>query len=355
MEQKWDLSSQMIRSRNVPWGWRGDGILTWLGANDELVQFTLKAKVPVVDFSSRQTALKIPRVLEDHAHAAKLVVEHFLARQFQHFAFYSNADCCHHEERGQHFVRHLQESGHECAWLRWHQPSSCKADTASWKRCQHWLANQLRQAPKPLIVFSANDQHALEVLDACGLAKISVPGEVAIVGAGNYLLAPDALRIPISSIDTNLEEVGYRGARLLDELMSGKPTPQSPIRVPAAGLVARKSSEMRAVKHPGVGNCLRYIDERLGQPIAVADLKKVAALSRRGLQQAFLEHLGHTPMQQVRLTRIEHGKKLLAASKIQMREIAGQCGYRNARTFFAAFTRQTDMSPNAYRRISQAS
>ena len=51
----------------------------------------------------------------------------------------------------------------------------------------------------------------------------------------NSLLAVDAMRTPISSIDTNMQMVGYRGAELLDRLMQGKPAPKQPLRVPLAG------------------------------------------------------------------------------------------------------------------------
>ena len=79
------------------------------------------------------------------------------------------------------------------------------------------------------------------------------------MGAENYLMAADTMHTPISSVDTNLVVLGYQGAALLDRLMSGKPAPELPVRVPAAGLVARKSSDILAVKHPGVAKSLRFI------------------------------------------------------------------------------------------------
>ena len=66
---------------------------------------------------------------------------------------------------------------------------------------------------------------------------------MAIVGAENCLLAPDTMETPISSVDTNLELLGYRGASLLDDCMSGKASPAEPVRIPPAGLIVRKSSE----------------------------------------------------------------------------------------------------------------
>ena len=61
------------------------------------------------------------------------------------------------------------------------------------------------------------------MLESCESAGIAVPEEVAIVGAENNLLAPDAMHTPISSVDMNLTTLGYRGAALLDQLMKGKP------------------------------------------------------------------------------------------------------------------------------------
>jgi LacI family transcriptional regulator len=60
------------------------------------------------------------------------------------------------------------------------------------------------------------------------------------------------MRTPISSVDQNFEPLGYRGAELLDQLMHGKPPPPEPLRIPPAGLIARKSSDLLAVSHPGV-------------------------------------------------------------------------------------------------------
>src|SRR5581483_9194240 len=194
---------------------------------------------------------------------AELVAEHFLARGFTRFVFYSEADNWSYEERGQGFENALKRAGHDCVWLRWHKSPVYRTDREQWQRRRSWLAQQLeseiRKEPLPLGVFAANDEHALHVLEACESANLAVPEQVAIVGAENYLLAPDAMHTPVSSVDTNLEMLGYRGAGLLDDLMNGKPAPREPLRVPAAGLIVRKSSDLLAMNHKGVANSLRYI------------------------------------------------------------------------------------------------
>ena len=303
-----------------------------------------------MDFSFRRPYLPFARVLEDHAHAARLVAEHFLSRGFANFMFYSDADNWSYEERGHAFVEALKEAGHACMWLRWHQSVAYRTDREQWKRKRNWLAARMRQAPKPLAIFAANDEQAMDVLESCESAGLAVPERVAIVGAENYLLAPEALHTPISSVDTNLETLGYRGAELLDKLMSGKAAaPKEPIRVPAASLVTRKSSDLLAVEHPGVGRSLRFIWDHCHEPISVKDLVSVAAMSRRGLHKAFLEHLGRTPGQELHRVRIERAKRLLTESDHKIETLAGMCGYQSANSFCVAFKQTTGVSPKQFR------
>ncbi len=345
----WSLSANLAREKVVPWGWEGDGILAWLGAWDELAEFVERQNKPTVDFSFRRPHLLFPRVLEDHAHAAQLVADHFLARGFAHFCFYSDAANWSYDERGRGFVEALGRSGHPCLWLKWHESPAFRTDRDQWKQKRAWLAGELKKQPKPLAVFAANDQHALDVLEACERAHIAVPEQVAIVGAENYLLAPDAMRTPISSVDTSLETLGYRGAELLDRLMSGKPAPKEPIRVPAAGLVARQSSDLLAMAHAGVARSLRFIWEHSHEPISVKDLVGVSAMSRRGLQYAFLEHLNRTPGQELHRVRIERAKQLILQSNHKMEELARLCGFQGANSFGVAFKKATGMSPRQFR------
>ena len=349
VEHGWPLSVDLAREKVIPWGWQGDGILAWLGAGDDLAEFVVDAKKPTVDFSIRRQQLNFPRVLEDHAQAAQLVADHFLSRGMANFVFYSDTDNWSYEERGQGFVDALKKAGHECRWIRWHKSDSYATDRTQWRRKRDWLTAQIKSCPRPLGIFAANDEQALEVLDCCNGAEIPVPEQVAIVGAENYLLAPDAMHTPISSVDTNLELLGYRGAAVLDDLMSGKAAPKKPIRVPPAGMIARKSSDLVAVNHKGVARSVRFICEHCHEPISVKDLVSVAAMSRRGLHKAFLDHIGRTPGQELHRARIDRAKYLLAKTDHKIEVLAGMCGYQSANSFCVAFKQTTGSSPKKYR------
>lgn len=348
-EHGWHLYSNYTREKVIPWGWRGDGILAWLGAGDDLADFVRSAALPTVDFSFRRPQLKFARVLEDHAHAARLAAEHFLTRGFANFCFYSDADNWSYEERGQGFIKALKDTGHNCSWLRWQESPAYTTGKQEWQRKRKWLAAQMKQAVKPLAVFAANDQQALDVLESCESAGIRIPEEVAIVGTESYLLAPDTMPTPLSSVDTNLENLGYRGAELLDQLMNGAKVPAAPVRIPAAGVVVRKSSDILTINHVGVARSLRFIWEHGHEPICIKDLVGVAGMSRRGLHKAFLEHLQRTPGQELQRVRIDQAKKLLSKTNQKVETVAHSCGYQSINSFCVAFKRATGMSAKQFR------
>jgi LacI family transcriptional regulator len=125
--------------------------------------------------------------------------------------------------------------------------------------------------------------------------------------------------------------------------------PKQPIRVPAAGVVIRRSSDLLAVNHAGIAKSLRYLIEHAHEPIRLKHLMTAAGMSRRGLHKAFRQHLGRTPGQELQRVRIERAKKLLSATEQKMHELASTCGYHNSNSFYFAFKNATGMSPTEYR------
>jgi LacI family transcriptional regulator len=158
------------------------------------------------------------------------------------------------------------------------------------------------------------------------------------------------MHTPISSIDRNLEAVGYAGAKLLDRLMQKKSPPAKPIRIPPMGIIARKSSDLLAVSHPGVARSLRFLWENYHRPIGVEDLVKVAAMSRSALHQAFLEQIGRPPGRELHRIRIENAKRMMARSRMKLEALAEGCGYQNANTFWLAFKQTVGISPKQYQK-----
>ncbi len=349
-EVGWHLCADVTKEKVIPWGWEGDGILAWLGAGDDLADFVVQSKLPTVDFSFRRPKLPFPRVLADHIAAARLVADHFVVRGMTNFMYYSSADNWTYEEVGTAFVQILKSAGHECHWIRWHESPVLTTGHYQWKDKLRWLASELKHAPKPLALFAATDDDALDVIETCESAGLSVPEQVSIIGLDNSLLAVEAMHTPISSVDRNLELVGYRGAELLNHLMHGKKPPRQPIRIPPKGLIGRKSSDLLAVNHHGVARSLQFLWKNYHNPIGVEDLVKVAAMSRSALHQAFLEHVGRPPGKELNRVRIEQAKKILTQSRMKLEAVAEMCGYQSANTFCVAFRHSAGISPKQFQK-----
>jgi len=349
-EHGWTLSSNYARERVIPWGWDGDGILAWLGAGDDLAKFVWSVKKPIVDMSLRRPQFQCARVVEDNVHAGRLAARHLLDRRVESFAYYSDTDNWAYNERGDGFLEEIAAARKKSVWLRRHEANDLQTGRGEWQRRLRWLAKSLSALPKPLGVLAANDQQALEVLEACELARLSVPETVAIVGVGNYLLAPNAMPTPITSVDTNLELLGYRAAATLDELMHGGKVPAQPLRVPAQAVIPRKSSDLLAINHPNIARAIRFIWEHAHEPINVADVVRVAAMSRRGLHEAFLQQIGRTPGDEIRRVRIDAARRRLAETDEKVESVAMSCGYQSLNSFCVALKNATDKSPGQFRR-----
>jgi LacI family transcriptional regulator len=346
----WHLCGDVTKEKIIPWGWQGDGVLAWLGADDELARFVMELKLPTVDFSCRRMELPFARVIVDYTALVKLVADHFLRRGLRHFMYYSAQDNWAFDRHGQSFVKVIGEAGYNCEWIRWHKSKAYSTGHTQWQEKRRWLATELKKAPKPLALFAATDDHALEIIEVCENIGIRVPEEVSVVGVDNSLPAVEAMRTPISSVDQNFAMQGYCGAELLDKLMHGKPAPPKPILIAPAGLIARKSSDLLAVPHPRVARSLRFMWDHCHEPIGVNDMAQAASMSLRNFHQAFVDNIGRSPGQELQHIRIERAKKLLSDSNAKMEVIAKMCGYESANSFWVAFKRLVGLSPKQYQK-----
>src|SRR5260370_38919167 len=100
----------------------------------------------------------------------------------------------------------------------------------------------LRKNPIPDGVFCYNDPVAIGAMNAILDAGLSIPRDIAVVGAGNVHYS-DVLTVPLTTIDQETRQIGRRTAELLLEQIASKNTmrPKN-IRI-APKLVVRKSSQ----------------------------------------------------------------------------------------------------------------
>ena len=92
-----------------------------------------------------------------------------------------------------------------------------------------------------------------------------------------------------------------------------------------------------------------YVDSRIGSPISIDDLAKVAGVSRFHFHRQFRKSLGVTPREYVLRARIERAKGLLTGSDLTVGEVSGAVGFSDQSHFSNIFRKLTAMTPRSFR------
>lgn len=344
-EHHWHLTADL--DDLVPKNWQGDGVITLLGGREQLWRRLWRVDAPIVDLSESRPDIALPRVTVDNAEIGRLAARHFLDRGHRNFAFVHRWEMGVSRARLRTFQAELRSAGFDCEILSWHRERNQQEDTRQQRH--QWLVKRLTQLPRPLAAFVVRDIEAVEVIEACASADLAIPEQIAVLGVDNTETICDCLRVPLSSVETNGERVGYEGAALLDRIMNGEPLPTAPIYIPPSGIVDRRSSDSLAVDHPSVATALRFMRDFSHTPIDMSDVVKHVGMSRSGLEKAFREHYPRSPMEELRKLRMDDACRLLTETKLKIAQIAHQSGFQTSHNLCRVFRRQLGLSPNQYR------
>lgn len=115
----------------------------------------------------------------------------------------------------------------------------------------------------------------------------------------------------------------------------------------ADGGVRREQTPLSAFTQHRIA---RYVRERMGETISVADLAKEAGLSESHFAHAFRASTGMTPHGFITSLRLRHARDLLLDDENSIGRVARDCGFRDASHFSRVFRRHTGVTPRAYRR-----
>jgi len=347
VEQKWHLSPYLFSDRFVPHGWPADGAITCFGK--VLGKFILSLDMPKVDISVHDIPETIPRVAVDNEAIGRLAAEHFLSRGFHHFAFYSWPIVDVNQIRMSSFFDALREAGVPKSSLHVIRQTPAK-NMGDWDSHQNFILSQLGKLPRPLAVFAGQDNLGVTLIEICERNGIHIPDEIAVLGVDNIEFLCECLMVPLSSIDTRLEKLGYEAAHQLDRLLNKEITKNEPPQIiKPQGIICRQSTDVLAVEHPAVIKALQFTKNNFHKPIILEDVAEYAGMSKRGMEKAFQKYLGRSPAAELRRVRLDNAKRMLTETNDKIESIAIDCGYSNSSNLSFSFNKETGMSPRAYR------
>ncbi|GAA5494361.1 xylose operon regulatory protein [Rubritalea halochordaticola] len=347
VEHHWHLSPYLFNDRTIPENWSGDGVITCYG--DTLADFILSLDMPKVDITLRNIPQTIPRVVVDNDQIGRRAANHFLKRGYKNFAYFSWADVSINQIRKSSFLETLRQAGVSDDAI--HVLKQPDAEVIhDWKLYIDNITNQIKQLPRPIGVFTGQDNLGVSTIEACVNAGISVPDEVAVLGVDNIDFLCECSVVPLSSIDTNLVELGYMAAKQLGRLLDGEIDENEPVlTIPVKGVIDRRSTEMLAVEHPAVAKALAIMRRDFKNGLVLDDVYEHSGFSKRGLEKAFKRHLKDSPASILRKIRLDYAKNQLSQTDTKIEAIAVECGYSNSSNLSHAFKREIGMSPQEYR------
>jgi transcriptional regulator GlxA family with amidase domain len=123
----------------------------------------------------------------------------------------------------------------------------------------------------------------------------------------------------------------------------------------------RDGGQAPYIAHPDPGDehgslepTMRWMRQRLGEPVTLADIASYAGTSPRTLNRRFREQTGTTPLQWLLRQRVHHAQELLETTDLSIEAISRQCGFGTSVAMRQHFAKHITTSPMAYRRTFRA-
>jgi LacI family transcriptional regulator len=331
--------------------WGGHGIIARI-PNERVARAILAANLPTIALGLTDEQMRpesplsaFSELSSDANEVSRMAAEHFLVRRFRHYAYVGMEDRAWSTRREVTFQKCLNAEGFNAHVY----PQPKRPQDRVWEREQSILAAWIRQLPKPVGLFACNDDRGREVLEACRLAELRVPEDVAVLGVDDDEVFCALANPPLSSVALNAETAGYRAAELLDGMMQGRIKKPRRIVVEALQVVTRRSTDVVAVEDPEVADALQFIHRRQGRDISVDNVVHEVAISRRNLEKRFRQTLGRTIIEEIQMTRLERAKRLLLETAYPIAKVAEISGFGSTGYFIQFFQRRVGKTPRKYR------
>jgi LacI family transcriptional regulator len=303
--------------------------------------------IPVVNHCLNSPTKDLPSVFADYREGGRIAGEHLLGRGFRNFGYLGFA-----RDR----VARLELAGFEQVTRNegLEPPAMLKvsvnfeAGAKAFGRFRGQVHQWLAGLTPPVGIFATGAAMACYVTQICRESGLRVPLDVGIVTQYNTNIGFEPT---FSSVDHDLEKIGYCAAKLLDRLMgSRRSQPKKPLLIKPSGLTVRASSDAFVVADPLVAKALRFIADHARDAVTVEDVARQLNTTRRTLARRFKEFLGRAASDEINRLRSEYIKRRLEDPDIRLGDLARECGFHSPSHFALFFRKMTGIRPKDYRK-----
>lgn len=339
---------------HLPTAWAGDGIIARV-SSEAMAEELRKSRLPVVNVSGMNVPRsKFARITTDQNILARAAIEHFTARGFTRFAYFSTRGKDYIQTQRNAFTGAVQaRTGQACALYEIKSHHGAEPD---WNTDEEQIGSWLKELPLPVGVLVWNASCGRVIISSAQKAGLLVPEDVAVLCATDDDVLCECIHPPLSAILVDAATIGFRAALRLDQLMHGQR------KLPPTELIAplrvhpRQSTDTLAVTDAAVKKALSFISASAStEPIRVSHAVRASGVSRRVLERRFMKLLGRSPAEEIRRVRLERAKKLLQETSLDIPTVAESAGFSSPEYFASYCGAKLGMTPLQFRKNSNPS
>ena len=326
--------------------WTGDGIIT--RSHDLAACRRARDRgIPVVSLRHLVAKPLFPSFFPDQTIIANRVAGHFFERGFRNFGYLAvSGDKGWEHLRKKAFIETVQKHGFSNIAVRLLSTEAHR----NWENEADSLARWLEMLPKPIGIMANHDTQGVLILDACRRANIRVPDDVAVVSVDNDPVLCEIAATPLSSLDQNVQRLGFEAAAALDRMMQGKKVAAQNHFMEPGDVVPRQSSDTLMVSDVRLAKAIRFVRQTGGMGMNVNDVARAAGMSRRALEKQFITVIGRTPLQEIQEMRFRQVRQLLLDTEYTLPRIAELTGIPHHEYLVRFFKKRSGFTPGEFRR-----
>jgi LacI family transcriptional regulator len=312
----------------------------------EAIRKIINLDIPII--VAPETLRFIPGVITivgDNIKIAKMASEYFLQRGFKNFAYCGFSNLFWSVERAQCFTEILNKAG----FMTYNYTHLTPLKMIEEKE-KLLLIKWLKSLPKPIGIMACDDDCGRYLLEACMIADLKVPDEIAVIGVDNDELLCTISHPHLSSIAIDTENAGYEAAQTLDEVLKGKKSKENQIISQPTHVITRMSSDILAVEDKEVANVIQVIRLNAKKNIQVNQIINSVTISRRTLQERFKKIVGHTIQDEITRVRIDQVKLMLRDTNESLSRISYILDFSAPDHLSRYFHKETGMTLLTYRK-----
>ena len=250
-----------------------------------------------------------------------------IRRNFRNFGFYGTeeeSECDYSEMCERHFAAALARCRFKVSAFRERIGDSWSMRIGAAGR---WAAG----LPKPCVVLAYTDELARNLLNACRMAHLNVPDQVAILGIDDAPDICETCRPTLSSVSLDFEMSGFIAAQALDKAMRrGRHLKCHEVLYGVRAINERQSTQDTRGYRRIVGAATELIRTMPLATLSVQDVVSRLRVSRRLLEIGFKKVLGHGIHAHILRRRLATLHDRLKETRIPVGDLALSCGFKTA-------------------------